>query len=76
MTFKQEFLAALRSGKTHESLLGLVRRYQQPVSNPQEIYETLQEIWLELGFDAKQEGSPTRDELEYVMEKIWYQCPT
>jgi hypothetical protein len=68
MTFKQEFLEALEFGRKHDSLLELIRK-RQP------IYDTLQEVWLDLGFDEKTDASPVRDELEFVMEQVWYQCP-
>lgn len=43
--------------------------------SPQQAYEMLQQIWLEFGFDKVEEGSRLQDDLEYVMEKIWYECP-
>lgn len=75
MNFKQEFMAALRSGAKHEALLGIVRRHYSGRSSAQAVYNALQEIWLELGFDKDGAESSLRDELEYVMEKAWFQCP-
>jgi hypothetical protein len=75
MTFKQEFLEALESGRKHDSLLELIRKRQPQFANKQQIYDTLQEVWLDLGFDEKTDASPVRDELEFVMEQVWYQCP-
>ncbi len=74
MNFKQEFFSALQSGKSYEELLELVRCREQQGLNPREAYELLQEIWLELGFDWKEEGG-MQDTLEAVMEKAWYGCP-
>lgn len=73
MLLKQEFLKALRSGEDHRSLLELVHRHQAQGMTPRESYNVLEEIWLELGFAETEEGGPLRDELEYVMERVWFQ---
>ena len=73
MGLKQDFLAALRSGTRPEGLLELVRRYQTQGTSPEDSYKALEEIWLEHGFDKSHEESPLRDDLEFVMEKVWYQ---
>jgi hypothetical protein len=75
MTFKQEFLAALQAGKPDEVLLKIVREWQGQFASQREVYDILQEIWLEQGFDERSGGGPIQDSLEYVMEKIWYECP-
>jgi hypothetical protein len=75
MNFKQEFLEALNARKKHDSLLQLVSLRQSQFANAKQIYDVLQEIWLELGFDEKIDPSPLRDELEFVMERVWYECP-
>ena len=75
MTFKQEFLEKLHSGKGYELLLELAHRRQAEFAHLQQVYEVLQEIWLEFGFDHNDEGGPLRDDLEFVMEKVWFECP-
>jgi hypothetical protein len=73
MDLKQEFLAALESDMKHEYLLDLVRRHQGQGLTRDQSYQALEEIWLEHGFNDSVEESPMRNNLEYVMEKIWYQ---
>ena len=73
MNFKQEILAALKSGQDHHALLDIVRRHHGQGLTPEESYKLLEQIWLESGFSGTDETSPLRDELEYVMEKVWYQ---
>jgi hypothetical protein len=72
MSFKQEFLTALQTGKDHRALLDIVRRYHGSDETGKEAYQTLEELWRELGFQDSDESSPLRDELEYVMECVWY----
>ena len=73
MKLKQEFLAALRSGTGHESLLELVTRHQGQGLTQEQSYQALEEIWQECGFSESEEESSIRNNLEYVMEKVWYQ---
>jgi len=75
MNLKTEFLTALRAGQEYDSLLDLVRRHEARGLSPQGAYELLQQIWLEHGFDEKREDTPFQDNLEAVMEKLWYECP-
>jgi hypothetical protein len=75
MALNQEFLAGLQNGMDHDSLLDMVHRYQRRGMSPREAYDTLQQIWLDFGFDKIEEGSGLQDNLEYVMEKTWYECP-
>lgn len=75
MNLKEEFLTALRDGEDYDALLELVHRYQAQGLPPQEAYAILHQTWLEFGFDKIEEGSRLQDDLEYVMEKIWYECP-
>jgi hypothetical protein len=72
MPFKQEFLTALRSGTDHRALLEIVRRHHGGDEAEKGAYEVLEQIWRDLGFDESAEPSPLRDELEYVMERVWY----
>jgi hypothetical protein len=71
MAFKEEFLTALNQGWSHQKLLDLTVAHQP---DPRQAYEELEHIWRELGFDAKV-GAPGQDELEFVLEKLWYSCP-
>ena len=73
MTLKQEFLAALRSGEGHEALLKLVGSHQARGLAPEDTYKVLEGIWLEFGFDNSAEDSPLRNNLEFVMERNWFQ---
>lgn len=75
MTFKQEFLSALKGGKGYQTLLEMVRRFQKEGLLQQQTYDDLQEIWLEFGFDNRQDGGDLQNNLEAVMEKVWYECP-
>ena len=73
MEFKQEFLEALRSGQDHPELLAIVGRHQARGLTPEESYVLLHQIWLEFGFNKTDESSPLRDELEFVMERVWFE---
>jgi hypothetical protein len=75
MDLRNEFLAALKGGADHDALLDLVHRHQARGLGPQQAYQVLQDLWLEFGFDRAEEGSNRQENLEYVMEKIWYECP-
>jgi hypothetical protein len=75
LNLNHEFLTALRDGVDHDSLLELVHRHQAQGLNPPEAYGILHQAWLEFGFNSSEEESDVRDNLEYVMEKIWYECP-
>lgn len=76
MTFKQEILAALHSGRDHRALMEIVRRHHAQGLSDKEPYGLLQQIWLEFGFHKTDETSSLRDELEYVMERVWYYGPS
>lgn len=75
MNSKTQFLEALRAGQDFDSLLDLVRSHQMQGLSARVAYDRLQQIWLDFGFNASDEESDVRDNLEYVMEKIWYECP-
>ena len=72
MTFNQEFLTALQSGEHHRALLEVVRRHYGGKETGREAYEALEQLWRDLGFQESDQDSPLRDELEYVMERVWY----
>jgi len=71
MSLKEEVLTALQTGADYEALLALVRRHFAQGVAGEQAYDVLQGIWLDFGFDAKNEGG-VQDELEYVMERVWY----
>jgi hypothetical protein len=72
MSFRQEFLTALQSGKDHRELREIVRRHYGSDMTGKQAYEALEQIWRDLGFKDSDQDSPLRDELEYVMERVWY----
>jgi hypothetical protein len=76
MSLKQDVLVALHAGEDHDSLLDLVRRHQALGMGHREAYEVLEQIWREFAFDKNEEGGALRDNLEYVMERVWFQTPT
>jgi hypothetical protein len=73
MLLKDEFLKALRAGQDYKALLALVHRHQAQGMAPRDSYNVLEEIWQELGFADTEEGGPLRDELEFVLERVWFQ---
>jgi hypothetical protein len=75
MDLKQEFLATLEKGADHAQLLKVVDRFRSAGMSSQTAYDILERIWLESGFDDSDEPSERRDNLESVMEKVWYECP-
>lgn len=72
MSFKQEFLTALQAGKDHPALLEIVHRHYGDDETERAGYEALEQIWRDLGFDESDKESPLRNELEFVMERVWY----
>ncbi len=75
MNFKSEFQTALGEGKDHDALLELVNRYQAEGLSSQEAYQVLHQLWLECGFNDVEQPSALQDNLEFVLEKVWYECP-
>jgi hypothetical protein len=75
MDLKTEFLRALRDGESYDNLLELVHRYQAQGITPREVYQVLHQLWLEFGFNRGGEGNDLQDNLEAVMERVWYGCP-
>jgi hypothetical protein len=73
MSFKQEFLTALQSGQDDRTLMEIVsRHFGKDDDAGKAAYEALEELWRDLGFQESDESSPLRNELEYVMERVWY----
>ena len=75
MNLQSEFESAWKAGADHDSLLALVRRYQQQGLTVTEAYAILQQLWLDNGFDDCDGADPLQDNLESVMEKLWYEQP-
>jgi hypothetical protein len=75
MNFKQEFLVALKAGQDFDALMDLVRRHKKQGLTVDAAYEALHQIWLEYSFDQEREDSALQDNLEAVMEKVWYGSP-
>ena len=73
--FKKAFLTALRANEPDAALLELVREWQARFPSMRDLYDILQQIWLEFGFDERSDGGSLQDRLEFVMEKVWYDCP-
>lgn len=72
MNLKQEFLAAWQSAASHDALLELVSRHEAAGVTPDDAYRTLEEIWTDRGYRDVEDDSELRNNLEYVMEKVWY----
>jgi hypothetical protein len=72
VTFKDKFLTALQSGADYETLLEIVRGHCREFLADREAYFVLQEIWLDFGFNATEDTTPLQDNLEAVMERVWY----
>ena len=72
--FKSQLREALDKGAGYEHLKELVRQYYAVGCTKSEAYETLQQIWLDYGYDNDEHSEPDskRDELEYLMERVWY----
>ena len=75
MDLGQEIDRALRCGKGYDFLLELVRQYQARGLSAQASYDALEQLWRDSGFDEPGTGTQARDDLESVMEKIWFECP-
>jgi hypothetical protein len=72
MQFKKEFLTALQSGKDHPTLMEIVGRHFGGEVAGEAAYEAVEQVWRDLGFEESDESSALRDQLEYVMERVWY----
>jgi hypothetical protein len=75
MNLRGEFETAWKAGDDHDSLLALVHRHQQLGLAASEAYTILQQLWRENGFDDCESTNQLQDNLEYVMEKLWYEQP-
>ena len=75
MSLKNEFVAAWKAGTGDHALLELVHRFQAQGMSARDAYWALHELWVESGFNDSVESSPLQDNLEYVLERLWYECP-
>jgi hypothetical protein len=75
MNLRSEFEKAWKAGDDHNSLLALVHRHEQKGLAATEAYGILQQLWLDNGFDDCDGPGPLQDNLEYVLEKLWYEQP-
>lgn len=75
MEFKARFLNALRAGADDDALLKLARESATETFDLGRVYNAMQAIWREHGFDERSDGGSIQDRLEFVMEKVWYESP-
>ena len=75
MNFKKDFSEALQSGTDHAGLLELVCCHQKQGLTSEDAYQIMQQIWIDLGFDKASEEGALQNNLETVMQRIWYECP-
>ena len=75
MNLRGEFESAWKAGANHDSLLALAHRHQQQGLSATDAYGILQQLWLDNGFDDCEEFGPLQNNLEYVLEKLWYELP-
>jgi hypothetical protein len=75
MNLRGEFETAWKAGGDHDSLLALVHRHQEKGLAVTEAYGILQQLWLDNGYDDCDHTGALQDNLEYVLEKIWYEQP-
>ena len=73
MDFKSRFLDAIRAGKDDDILLRMARESATSSFDLHDVYEVMQDIWQDFGFDERSDGGKLQDSLEFVMEKIWYE---
>ena len=73
MNLRAEFETAWKAGNDHDSLLELVHRYEQIGLAPRETYWILHKLWLDCGFDNSDGTSSLQDNLEYILDKVWYE---
>ncbi len=72
MNFKHDFETALHASEDYHTLMELVSLHIAQGMSVDVAYEALHQIWLEHGFDKGCADSTLQDNLEAVMEKVWY----
>ena len=75
MDLRSEFETAWKGGESHDALLELVHGHMARGMSAQDAYHMLHKLWQECGFDDADEPCSRQDQLEYVLEKLWYECP-
>lgn len=73
MNLRGEFETAWKAGDDFDALLELVHRHQQQGLPAREAYWILHKLWLDCGFDDCDRPSELQNNLEYILEKIWYE---
>jgi hypothetical protein len=71
---KKTLLIAIESRKGPASLVDAANKLQADGVSVDECYQALQQIWLDFGFDDADDENPVRNDLETVMEKLWFQA--
>jgi hypothetical protein len=75
MDLRSEFEKAWRAGEPHDVLLDLAHAHIARGMSVQDAYRTLEKLWQECGYDNTDECCSLQDNVEYVMEKLWYEQP-
>lgn len=75
MSLREDFETAWKAGVDHDSLLVLAHRFQDQGLGLREAYDILHQLWLDNGYDDCEGTTPLQDNLEYVLEKLWYEQP-
>jgi len=72
--FQTQLREALEQEAKYGSLRNLVRDYYAAGWTKDEAYHSLQQIWLDYGYDDDDHDEPDakRDQLEYLLERVWY----
>jgi hypothetical protein len=68
-------LTGLRGSQDLDALFDLVHDHLACALSPQEAFQALQRLRLELGIDRAGAENRLQDNLEYAMEKTSYECP-
>lgn len=76
---REEIRSGLQASLSPETLLEIVRQHRARGMNQRAIYDTLEEIWRELGFHDDEsplgcEPNPRRETLQQIMDVVWGYC--
>jgi hypothetical protein len=75
MDLRSEFEKAWRAGEPYDALLAIAHAHIVGGTPVLDAYQRLHELWQECGYDSADESCPLQDNVEYVMEKLWYEQP-